>query len=221
MAHTEDDGEVHVDAARDGDHFVAVAMRAKDGSTLAAASVRTREVRIAEEVAIALTVSSRGVTTVFSDFMVAIRNYIMGRASTEAVWVLKGGNPSAVTIRWFLAHEAGNAMVDALARAMTDRANRQASRYDPREYGKIIRNQRLGRRRMPPPFRRLQTRFMFTPVFGKHVLLGLYQDDQCVLCKSARATLAHIMWDCPKRPEEASREEGLPPELQEAIRSEN
>ncbi|KAG0415873.1 hypothetical protein HPB47_006952 [Ixodes persulcatus] len=103
-------------------------MRAKDGSTLAAASVRTREARIAEEVAIALAVSSPGVTTVFIDTMVAIRNYIMGRASAEAVRVLKGGNPSAVTIKWFPAHEGGKAMVDALARAMTDRANRQASR---------------------------------------------------------------------------------------------
>ncbi|EEC09609.1 hypothetical protein IscW_ISCW008420 [Ixodes scapularis] len=62
---------------------------------------------------------------------------------------------------------------------------------------------------------------MFTPVFGKHLLPELHQDDQCVLCKSARATLSHIMWDCTKRPEEANREERLPPELQEAIRSEN
>ncbi|KAG0426675.1 hypothetical protein HPB47_026235 [Ixodes persulcatus] len=184
-AHAEDDGAVH------------------DGSTLPAASVRAREVRIAEEVAIALAVSSPGVTTVFSDSMVAIRNY-----------------------------RAGKAMVDALARTMTDQGNRHTSRYDPREYGEIIRNQRLGRRRLPPPhpsrtrrkavmFRRLQTGCMFTPVFGQHALPDLYQDDQCVLCKRARATLAHITWDCTKRPEEASREEGLPPELQEAIRSEN
>ncbi|KAG0414399.1 hypothetical protein HPB47_008433 [Ixodes persulcatus] len=149
--HAENDGAVHVDAARDGDHFVVVAMRAKEGSTLATASVRIREVRIAEEVAIALAVSSPGVTTVFSDSMVAIRNYITGRASAEAVRVLKGGNPSAVTIKWFPVHEAGNAMVDALDRAMADRADRQASRYDPREYGEIFRNHRLGRRRLTPP----------------------------------------------------------------------
>ncbi|KAG0445250.1 hypothetical protein HPB47_017802 [Ixodes persulcatus] len=62
---------------------------------------------------------------------------------------------------------------------------------------------------------------MFTPVFGEHVLPEIHEDDQCVLRKSARAILAPIMWDCTKRPEEASREEGLPPELQEAIRSEN
>ncbi|KAM7307976.1 hypothetical protein ISCGN_011611 [Ixodes scapularis] len=123
-------------------------------------------------------------------------------------------------------------MVNTLACAETDRANRQTSHYDPREYGEKIRNDRLGRRRLPPPhprltrregvtFRRLQMGCMFTPVFGKHVLPEIYQDDRCVLCRSARATLAHIIWDCTKRPEEASREEGLPPELQEAIRSEN
>ncbi|KAG0409856.1 hypothetical protein HPB47_013033, partial [Ixodes persulcatus] len=70
-------------------------------------------------------------------------------------------------------------------------------------------------------FRQLQTRCMFTPVIGKHILPDLFQDDVCKLCKRDRATLAHIAWDGTKRRREASQEADLPPELKDATESDH
>ncbi|KAG0434534.1 hypothetical protein HPB47_019033 [Ixodes persulcatus] len=82
--HAEDEGAVHVDVARHGDHFVAAVVKACDGKLVTAASIKTQEVRVAEEVAIALAASLPTVTTVFSDSMTAIRNFMSGRVSSEA-----------------------------------------------------------------------------------------------------------------------------------------
>lgn len=230
--HGEDSGTVHVDAARHGDHFVAAVVRAKDGGLVTAASIRTQEVRVAEEVAIALAASLPTVKVVLSDSMRALRNFMAGRISQAAARTLDNKSCGKVTLKWYPAHEEGNAVADAMARALGDRAGSQSSHYEPREYGEMLRTFRLDRQLLPAPhpnltrkeavvFRQLQTRCMFTPVIGKHILPDLFQDDVCKLCKSDRATLAHIAWDCTKRRREASQEADLPPEFKDATESDN
>ncbi|KAG0443997.1 hypothetical protein HPB47_014302 [Ixodes persulcatus] len=230
--HGEDSGTVHVDAARHGDHFVAAVVRAKDGGLVTAASIRTQEVRVAEEVAIALAASLPTVKVVLSDSMRALRNFMAGRISQAAARTLDNKSCGKVTLKWYPAHEEGNAVADAMARALGDRAGSQSSHYEPREYGEMLRTFRLDRQLLPAPhpnltrkeavvFRQLQTRCMFTPVIGKHILPDLFQDDMCKLCKSDRATLAHIAWDCTKRRREASQEADLPPEFKDATESDN
>ncbi|KAG0442850.1 hypothetical protein HPB47_015553 [Ixodes persulcatus] len=230
--HGEDSGTVHVDAARHGDHFVAAVVRAKDGGLVTAASIRTQEVRVAEEVAIALAASLPTVKVVLSASMRALRNFMAGRISQAAAKTLDNKSCGKVTLKWYPAHEEGNAVADAMARALGDRAGSQSSHYEPREYGEMLRTFRLDRQLLPAPhpnltrkeavvFRQLQTRCMFTPVIGKHILPDLFQDDMCKLCKSDRATLAHIAWDCTKRRREASQEADLPPEFKDATESDN
>ncbi|KAG0427361.1 hypothetical protein HPB47_025581 [Ixodes persulcatus] len=230
--HGEDSGTVHVDAARHGDHFVAAVVRAKDGGLVTAASIRTQEVRVAEEVAIALAASLPTVKVVLSDSMRALRNFMAGRISQAAARTLDNKSCGKVTLKWYPAHEEGNAVADAMARALGDRAGSQSSHYEPREYGEMLRTFRLDRQLLPAPhpnltrkeavvFRQSQTRCMFTPVIGKHILPDLFQDDMCKLCKSDRATLAHIAWDCTKRRREASQEADLPPEFKDATESDN
>ncbi|KAG0435846.1 hypothetical protein HPB47_018289 [Ixodes persulcatus] len=220
--HGKDSGTVHVDAERHGDHFVAAVVRAKDGELVTAASIRTQEVRVAEEVAIALAGSLPTVKVVLSDSMRALRNFMAERISQAAARTLDNKSCG----------EEGNAVADAMARALGDRAGSQSSHYEPREYGEMLRTFRLDRQLLPAPhpnltrkeavvFRQLQTRWMFTPVIGKHILPDLFQDDVCTLCKGDRATLAHIAWDCTKRRREASQEADLPPELKDATESDN
>ncbi|KAG0433216.1 hypothetical protein HPB47_020125 [Ixodes persulcatus] len=129
--HGEDSGTVHVDAARHGDHFVAAVVRAKDGGLVTAASIRTQEVRVAEEVAIALAASLPTVKVVLSDSMRALRNFMAGRISQAAARTLDNKSCGKVTLKWYPAHEEGNAVADAMARALGDRAGSQSSHYEP------------------------------------------------------------------------------------------
>lgn len=89
---------------------------------------------------------------------------------------------------------------------------------------------RNNRRVMAPPhpeltreqasiFRQLQTNSLLTPVIMRHISPELYPDDTCVLCNNARATAAHLLWDCEVRPVEASTRTDLPPWYQDVTRS--
>ncbi|KAG0422323.1 hypothetical protein HPB47_001847 [Ixodes persulcatus] len=149
--HADSKGTVHVEAARHGDHFVAAVVRACDCELVTAASVKTQEVRVAEEVAISLAASLPTVSVVFSDSMKAIRNFMAGRVSPEAERTLRRGTKERVVIKWFPAHEAGNAVANAMARALVNRANRPPPYYEPREYGEMLRIYRLDRQELPPP----------------------------------------------------------------------
>lgn len=71
--HAEDEGAAHVDAARHGDHFVAAVVKVCDGKLVTAASIKTQEVRVAEEVAITLAAFAH------SDSVMAIRNFVRAR----------------------------------------------------------------------------------------------------------------------------------------------
>ncbi|KAH6945754.1 hypothetical protein HPB50_009749 [Hyalomma asiaticum] len=77
---------------------------------------------------------------------------------------------------------------------------------------------------MPPPhldltrseavtYRQLQTGSLPTPVLMKHVCSSVYASDLCRVCKSERATAAHILWDCEQNPREARTVTTVPPWL--------
>ncbi|KAG0433682.1 hypothetical protein HPB47_019719, partial [Ixodes persulcatus] len=65
----EDEGVVYVDAAKQGDKCVAVVSRATNGRLLSSIGVKTKNVRKAEEVAIALATTLPTTTTILSDSM--------------------------------------------------------------------------------------------------------------------------------------------------------
>ncbi|KAG0435181.1 hypothetical protein HPB47_018641 [Ixodes persulcatus] len=100
------------------------------------------------------------------------------------------------------------------------------------DYGELLRIYRLDRQELPAPhpnltrkeavtYRKLQMELMLTPTIGKHIMPELYRDDKCKLCKTAKATLHHIAWDCTKRPTEAYQETSLPPEFNKAVMAED
>lgn len=97
-------------------------------------------------------------------------------------------------------------------------------------YNEITKHYRLSRRRMAPPdpsltreqavvFRQMQTGSLLTPVIMKHVCPEQYEDDTCKVCQSARATAAHLQWDCTARPSEAATATMIPPWFEAAARS--
>ncbi|KAG0415023.1 hypothetical protein HPB47_007828 [Ixodes persulcatus] len=113
-----------------------------------------------------------------------------------------------------------------------NQADLSTARYEAREFGEILRNFRKDRQEFPEPhpnltreeaviFRQLQTEHMVTLVMSKHIMPEVYKDDTRKLCKSTRATLYHIAWDCTRRPTEASQEKCLPPEIKTAIQAED
>lgn len=99
-------------------------------------------------------------------------------------------------------------------------------------FHEITKYYRMNRRVMAPPhpdltreqaalFRQLQTGSLLTPVIMKHICPEQYPDDTCKVCRRARATMIHILWDCAARPAEAETETVIPPWLQDAARSYN
>lgn len=249
--HAELPGTRYVDAAeyRERGAFTAVVIDAKTGGTITAASVRTKEARCAEEVAIALTISDPDCKTVLCDSKSAVRNYAKNRVCCGAVRVLAALdlNKRAVTVKWFPAH-AGNEVskryanhnetAHSTARELTGRAavaNPSAQWWGETKdrlatYHDITKHYRLSRRRMAPPdpsltreqavvFRQMQTGSLLTPVIMKHVCPEQYEDDTCKVCHSARATAAHLLWDCAARPSEAATATTIPPWFEAAARS--
>lgn len=133
-----------------------------------------------------------------------------------------------------------NETADAAARALTLRAadddatSTSVERAATPEcapitrYGDILAWHRHNRRTRPPPhprlsrkeavlYRQLQTGSLLTPVLGVHVCPEIYQSDVCRVCESARATMAHILWDCELHPHEAATQTQLPPNITEGM----
>lgn len=229
--------------------FAAVVIDGKTGVTVNAASIVTRDAQRAEELAIALAIADPETTMVLSDSKSAVRNFAKGWLYCEAVRVLERVKIDGrkVTIKWFPAH-AGNEVsklatnhnetANAVARGLAGRAAAVESsaarwtetkdRYDT--FQGITKYYRNCRRVLAPPhpdltreeastFRQLQTNSVMTPVVMKHIQPELYTDDTCVLCNNARASTAHLLWDCEVRPNEAATRTDLPPWIQEAVRS--
>ncbi|KAH9376170.1 hypothetical protein HPB48_017162 [Haemaphysalis longicornis] len=129
-----DNTAVYVDVAQlpDRPHtFVAVVIRATDGSILNACSLRAPGAEQAEEVAIALALrSDPDTTTILSDSRSAITNFARSSIGETAAGLLPTRKSATTTIRSFPAHVgpiAGgaanrNETADAVARELAHRA---------------------------------------------------------------------------------------------------
>lgn len=156
-------------------------------------------------------------------------------------------NKRRITVKWFPAHAGNdvsqtmanhNETANTVARELAGRATVMDSsaewwmetkdRFDT--FQGVTKYYRNNRRVMAPPhpeltreqasiFRQLQTNSLLTPVIMRHISPELYPDDTCVLCNNARATAAHLLWDCEVRPVEASTRTDLPPWYQDVTRS--
>ncbi|XP_037518199.2 uncharacterized protein LOC119394975, partial [Rhipicephalus sanguineus] len=133
-------------------------------------------------------------------------------------------NKNDTFVIWTPAHTetplAGNEAAHAAARELTNRAvaNADAASTEvPRgeeweweermtSYNEITQHYKLGRRKYPPPhnrlnkkqavaWRQLQTHTYPNPVIFRLCYPDLYLTDKCKMC-DARATLAHILWEC-------------------------
>lgn len=67
-------------------------------------------------------------------------------------------------------------------------------------------------------YRQLQTNSVLTPALARYMCPDVYDSEKCSVCKSATATLTHVLWDCELNPEEAAAYPGrLPKEIARAV----
>lgn len=227
--------------------FVAVVIRATDGSILNACSFRSPGAEQAEEAAIALALrSDPDTTTILSDSRSAITNFARSSIGETAARLLPTRKSTTTNIRWFPAHVgpiAGgaanrNETADAVARELAHRAAPPCAstagdvglQAEPlTTYGDILSWYREGRRALPPPhprlgrregvlLRQLQTRTVLTPALARHVCPGYYVQVQCSVCAREPATLAHIMWGCEVQ-QDGAEPDSLPPDIVDYISS--
>ncbi|XP_072144985.1 uncharacterized protein [Dermacentor andersoni] len=182
--------------------------------TLNAATVRTRDPEVAEEV--------------------AIKAFERGVFSDKALRVLRGADPSTLkhhSVIWFPAHLGRipgtkpnlNETSHDAARALTDHAGTpgqprldelEANRVAPVTYNKITKHIYLGRRLFPPPhpklnrlqaltLRLLQTDTYPNPATLRIIYPDVYPDDACPSC-GVTATLAHVLWECRNAPPDST-----------------
>lgn len=131
--HADDSQAVYVDAAKHHckpDIFVLAIIRATDGQTINACSIRATSAEQAEEAAIALALRCRPeVTTILSDSRSAITHYSRGYTGTPAAKILPNVKTTTTHLRWFPAHTGTvsgrfanrNEEADAVARELACR----------------------------------------------------------------------------------------------------
>lgn len=223
------------------DTFVAVVIRAANGDTINACSLRAPSATQAEEAAIALALrSDHNITTVLSDSRSAIASFARCDIGETAARILPTLKTTTTTIRWFPAHVGPirggtanrNERADAVARELAHRAappcppnaDGTVPHAEPlTEYGDILAWHREERRTLPPPhgkldrregvlLRQLQTRTVLTPALARYVCPDLFVSDQCSMCAKGTATLAHIMWGCSVIQDDTVQD-SLPPDI--------
>ncbi|KAG0434460.1 hypothetical protein HPB47_019095 [Ixodes persulcatus] len=87
----EGEGVAYVDAAEyKGREAMPAAVVNGDGHLVASCSVKTDDPETAEEVAVALALSTPGVRTIVCDWQSAVRNFAKGRVSPKTLRVLRG-----------------------------------------------------------------------------------------------------------------------------------
>ncbi|KAG0427528.1 hypothetical protein HPB47_025429 [Ixodes persulcatus] len=213
---------LYVDAAEYGHRpaFAAVATTST-GQVKTCATVFTAFPEQAEEAAIALALTATPCPKVIvSDSKAAILNFAKGYISAPAQTILRAKPPNSfesnVSLIWTPAHAGlcGNELAHSTARGYTVRAgwtqslDREARSARERLVGfyDITSHYRLSRRLYPPAtqalsreesvmWRQLQTHSFPSPLVLSHIYPSLY-NPTCIFC-SARATLSHILWECP------------------------
>ncbi|KAH7955229.1 hypothetical protein HPB51_028169 [Rhipicephalus microplus] len=130
-----------------------------DGGLIACCTVLGVETVEAEEVAIALAISQKGIRVVISDSKNAVRNYESGRVTETAVRILNmvGVPKEQILLVWSPAHQGlrGNEEAHSVARGLTYRSTpgtsqvtEQRSEY-MRTYHEIVAHYRLNRQVYP------------------------------------------------------------------------
>ncbi|KAG0445105.1 hypothetical protein HPB47_022653 [Ixodes persulcatus] len=213
---------LYVDAAEYGYQpaFAAV-VTTSTGQVKTCATVFTASPEQAEEAAIALALTATPCPKVIvSDSKAAILNFAKGYISAPAKIILRAkplnSFESNVSLIWTPAHAGlcGNELAHSTARGYTVRAgwtqslDRGARSARERLVGfyDITSHYRLSRRLYPPAtqalsreesvmWRQLQTHSFPGPLVLSHIYPSLY-NPTCIFC-SARATLSHILWECP------------------------
>lgn len=134
--------------------------------------------------------------------------------STAILWF-----PAHVTIPTDEGPPNSNEVAHRYAREMTRRAESdtapsssdlllQNTRERLVRYNDITKHYQLGRRILPPPhpklkrrqavvWRQLQTHTFPSPVRLRHIFPAQYPNATCKLCQTTRATLSHMLWECP------------------------
>lgn len=212
-----------VDAARypDGTAFVAVGID-HDGKITNSATVRTKSAEVAEQVAIALTLLDDKRTTIYSDSRTAVRAFAKGTVSEQVVRILRDKDIKSHTIIWFpahmgqiegappnlneSAHRAARGVVDRVATGWRD-AEVMDNRDPPSSYNEVTKHFYMGRRRYPPPHRKLNRPQALTlrllqvgaypnPALLHRIYPEIQSTNACELC-SDLADLEHMLWRCP------------------------
>lgn len=249
--HADDSQAVYVDAAKHHCKpgiFVLAIIRATDGQTINACSIRTTSAEQAEEAAIALALRCRPeVTTILSDSRSAITHYSRGYTGTPAAKILPNVKTTTTHLRWFPAHMGTvsgrfanrNEEADAVARELACRTTpprpseaeetTTANSEPLMEFGEILGWYRETRRQLPTPhpglsrregvlLRQLQTRTVLTPALARHVNPGLFASVMCSACGDGPATLAHLMWGCGV-PVQGNTWDSFPPDIEQCVTS--
>ena len=179
--HQQQNSALFVDATSYGSgNRYAIAVVDETGKLISAASLRTSSIHAAEEASIALAITMRRSSTIFSDSRTAIRNYSAGSVSMAAHKLLiknslsthHSENLDSTHLVWFPAHQGHsvspngcnpNEQAHSAVRDLTCRAPDQellqddcCSYKDPLStFHEITSHYRDGRRFFPPPHQKL------------------------------------------------------------------
>lgn len=215
----------YVDAADYHRRRAAVAVVVnQQGNTVASCSITEGNPEIGEEVAIALAIAGTSATIIISDSKTALRNYARGRISTIAAKIIQSKPiiPSRhIRLVWTPAHSSlpGNEMAHEAARGFCYQADFEndnvPSSTGGRDrlvtYREITQHYRLGRRKLPAAhrtlnrrqsvaWRRIQSNTFPHPALCHRNFPDTYT-GQCRWCGAAAATLPHMVWACPSKPQ--------------------
>lgn len=200
--------------------FTIVTVDGRQGITNAA-SVRTRDSEIAEQMAIALALLDSSRDAIYSDSRSAVRAFEKGTISKQALRLLGGKAITHHFIYWFPAHQGQikgappnlNESAHGAARELAHRATLDQSEADslenrdtPSTYNEITKHYYLSRRTyfVPHPrlnraqaltLRLLQTNTYPNPSLLNKIYPDTYTNATCHDCGDI-ATLDHMLWRC-------------------------
>ncbi|KAG0430264.1 hypothetical protein HPB47_022846, partial [Ixodes persulcatus] len=188
-------------------------------NTIVTTSVKTTLPVVAEEMAIALAITSptnQSRLVILTDSQAAIRRYKAGRISPQANQLLlkSGYGIPNVKLVWTPGHESveGNRQAHAVARACIIRAPSLQMDHPelvPNQFSEILAHQREMRYHFPPPdqnlsreeaaaWRQIQTN-TYTHLANLHKFHLDRYSDKCPHC-GEYPTLYHVTWACPSNP---------------------
>lgn len=190
------------------------------GRELTAASTHANDATTAEELGIALAIStSSSSVTIVTDSQEACRRFQKGSISKSTLRILLKCDFEDASILWTPGHEslAGNRAAHAAAREHTHRATPQ--RYSdseneeepiPRKYSDILAHYRKQRRHYPAAHKRLTReeavtwRRLQAGTYPHGTLLhAMYPGNfnrHCTYCPASANTLYHMVWGCRNNP---------------------